>query len=173
MPKNMVEPECHKWRHNMAHTSWMLDKQSYTRTRTCPGALSSTHTHTHGQISNTDCFSTVTVFRDRACLMLHVHCLSCLFLKLLKRQREAYRCLSAARFSTSGHKEWVAENGITFLKLPSSNRFLDLHLTTFYVRKKLLSNVRVSIQGCHSPCKVTKHLERTSKQTDCGKVFRM
>ena len=38
----------HKWRHNMAHTRCMLDKQDCTQARAC--TLPHTHTHTHRNI---------------------------------------------------------------------------------------------------------------------------
>ena len=45
----------HKWRHNMAHTRWKLDKQGYTHAGvcTCPRAWAPTGTHAH---AHTDTF---------------------------------------------------------------------------------------------------------------------
>jgi hypothetical protein len=69
----------HKWRHNMAHTRCMLDKQGYMHTRACtrPRVRVSIHACTHWQICNTYCFSTATVIRERA-LVLRYTFIACL-----------------------------------------------------------------------------------------------
>jgi hypothetical protein len=69
----------HKWRHNVAHTRYMLEKQGYTPTHqgTCTHARALTRTHR--QKCNTYCFSTaIIVARTRLNVTLYVHCLSCL-----------------------------------------------------------------------------------------------
>jgi hypothetical protein len=67
----------HKWRHNMAHTSSVIDKQGYMQARACTRPRFRVHT----QICNTYRFSTVTVVTwTRFNVTLHVHCLSCYML---------------------------------------------------------------------------------------------
>ena len=64
----------HKRPYNMAHTNCMLDKQDYMHTSAC--------TRAHIQKCNIYCFSTGTMIRERACVTLYVHCLSCLLRNL-------------------------------------------------------------------------------------------
>jgi hypothetical protein len=68
----------HKWRHNMAHTSCMLDKQGYMHacnyTRPCTRAHVRTPARVYPRICNTYCFSIATYLN----VTLYVHCLSCL-----------------------------------------------------------------------------------------------
>jgi hypothetical protein len=87
MRKIMVEPAKLKWRHNMAHTLCMLDRQSYARAHACTRLRASetirthvrmrarAHTHTH---TNTSCLLLFHGNSDSLrCLnvTLHVHCL--------------------------------------------------------------------------------------------------
>jgi hypothetical protein len=61
----------HRWRHNMAHTSCMLDKQGYTHVRT----LASAHT----QIYNIYYFSTATMIRERASIVRYTYIVCLVF----------------------------------------------------------------------------------------------
>jgi hypothetical protein len=77
-------PRGHKWRHNMAHTRCVMDLQGYMNlyAGTLPRACVPTCTHapacTHRPISNTRiAFPRKQWFRERACVTLYVHCLSC------------------------------------------------------------------------------------------------
>ena len=91
MSKNVVETEGHKWRHNMAHTCCMLDKQRYTRARafTHPRARAHpharmhararAHTHTHTEICNIYCFSTATIIHERASILRYAYVVCLLY----------------------------------------------------------------------------------------------
>ena len=66
----------HKRRHNMAHTRCMLDKESLhacTRMHTYMYPGTHTHTHPHTLISNTYCFSTATIIRERAFVLRYTY----------------------------------------------------------------------------------------------------
>jgi hypothetical protein len=71
----------HKWLHNMAHTSCMLDKQgciharASTRPPTRAHAQTRAHTHTHTQICSVCRFSTAKMIRERGS-MLRYMCIS-------------------------------------------------------------------------------------------------
>jgi hypothetical protein len=65
----------HKWRHNMAHTRCMLDKQDYTHAQAhAPGYLhKQVRAHTHTQIYNTYCFSTAKIIIESASLLRYTY----------------------------------------------------------------------------------------------------
>ena len=65
----------HKWRHNMAHTRCMLDKQDCTQARAC----TLPHTHTHTQKYNTYCFFTATIIRASGSVLRYTY-IACLVL---------------------------------------------------------------------------------------------
>jgi hypothetical protein len=62
--------EAHKRRHNMAPTSFMMDKQGYMHAcaRTRPGTRTHTHTHTHTQVCNINCSSKTKVIHESSVL---------------------------------------------------------------------------------------------------------
>ena len=77
-----------KWRHNTAHTSYVLDKQGYMHARACAGPSARTHAHTRTQICNPYCFSTATLVTWRhLSVTLYIHRLYFTFLNSLCCQR--------------------------------------------------------------------------------------
>jgi hypothetical protein len=85
----------HKWRHKMAHTRCMLDKQGYTHTHTNPSGHPHTRTRTHLRtICNAYCFSTSTkVSWTFLNVKLYIHCLSCyLVISVFDCQLLFHRC---------------------------------------------------------------------------------
>jgi hypothetical protein len=83
--KIWCRPRGHKWRHNMAHTRCVLDYQGYMHVcaSTCPRVRVTARTHasahacTHWPRSNTYCFSTATVIRERASVWRYTY-IACL-----------------------------------------------------------------------------------------------
>jgi hypothetical protein len=75
----------HKWRHNMAYTFWMLDKQGYTHAQSHTTGHPHAHvgTHTHRQIRNTYCFSTATIIRERGSVLRYTYIFCLVFLSRL------------------------------------------------------------------------------------------
>ena len=77
----------HKWRHNMAHTRCMLDKQVYMHagpiarapTRTHARTYSIAHTYTIQKVCITYWFSTATIIREGASVS-HYTYIACLFI---------------------------------------------------------------------------------------------
>ena len=66
-----------KWRQNMAHTRFMLDKQGYTHTRMHTPTPPGTHTHARRQVCNIYCFSAAKIVtRTRLNVILYARCLS-------------------------------------------------------------------------------------------------
>jgi hypothetical protein len=60
----------HKWRHNMAHKSCILDRQGYMHARACTSLGARTHI-TRKQICNIYCFCNAT--RERASVLLYTY----------------------------------------------------------------------------------------------------
>jgi hypothetical protein len=79
-------PRGHKWSHKMAHTSCVLDYQDYMHLCACtrPRALEPTsmHARTHIPITNTYCFSTAKMIRERASVLRYRY-IACLVYKCL------------------------------------------------------------------------------------------
>ena len=76
-------PRGHKWRHNMAHTRFML----HAHAPVYP------HARTHRPISNIYCFSTTTVMRERASMLRYTY-IACLVrtLKILTKKSVTFSC---------------------------------------------------------------------------------
>ena len=82
----------HKWRHNMAHASCMLDKQGYMHTgaHTRPRVRKDTrtqarkHARTHREICNNYCFSSALMICQSASLLPYTYivCLVILYYKI-------------------------------------------------------------------------------------------
>jgi hypothetical protein len=76
----------HKWRHNIAHTRCMLDKQGYMHVRACtrPRARVPTCTHlrTYRPIRNTYCFSTPTMIRESTSLLRYTYIVCLVYILL-------------------------------------------------------------------------------------------
>ena len=58
----------HKWRHNMAHTLGMLDKQGYTHSHAHVPGHPHTHARPHRKVCNTYCFSTAKMILETLCV---------------------------------------------------------------------------------------------------------
>jgi hypothetical protein len=65
-----------KWRHNMAHTRCMLDKQGYTHAHADafghPHVRTQARARAHKQICNY-CFSTAVMIRERAWMLRYMY----------------------------------------------------------------------------------------------------
>jgi hypothetical protein len=76
--------KCHKWRHNTAHMSCMLDKQGYMHARACTRQRVRAATRKHARTSTRTQKYIILLFlgktgsRMRVNITLYVHCLSCL-----------------------------------------------------------------------------------------------
>jgi hypothetical protein len=72
-------PRNHKWSHKMAHTYSMLDCQDYMHICACTRPRARIHICTHAHactyrpISNTYCFSTATMLRERSSLLRYTY----------------------------------------------------------------------------------------------------
>jgi hypothetical protein len=69
----------HRWRHNMAHTRCMMDKQGYTRMHTLTHPRTHARARTHRPICNTYCFSTATVIREHVSLLRYTYIASFIY----------------------------------------------------------------------------------------------
>jgi hypothetical protein len=81
MSKNMVEPDGLQGRHNMANTSFMLDKQGYMHARTCTRPCARVHARTRARARTNMlyllCFHGNNDSRMRLNVKSYVHCQSC------------------------------------------------------------------------------------------------
>ena len=92
----------HKWCHNMAHTSCMLDKQGYMHARSCDLAHARTRAQTHIQICNIYCFSMAKIIRERASMLSYTYIV--LFRILHVTQHSAQSIFFVASMFTPGLK---------------------------------------------------------------------
>jgi hypothetical protein len=91
----------HNWRHNMAHTRCMLDKQCYE------------HTRSHIQLCNTYCFSTVRIVSLRTSVLPYTY-IACLVEFLLTVEENDEN--KSAQFCNAA--EWEDESeGVKWLVL--------------------------------------------------------
>jgi hypothetical protein len=87
--KDLVEPGggC-KWRHNVAHTSSLLDKQGYMHARVCLLPRAEAHARTqagvHKQIYHISCFSTAKMIRERALILRYTYIVSHVLVVLIR-----------------------------------------------------------------------------------------
>jgi hypothetical protein len=66
-------PRGHKWRHNMAHTRCILDKQGYMNARTCIRPRTWAHACARKQICNIYWFSMATMIREGSSILRYTY----------------------------------------------------------------------------------------------------
>ena len=156
MSKKWWSQRGHKWRHNTALTSCLLNKQGYMHACafTCPRSrahkrtLARTHAHTHTRMQYLLLFNSKNNSRTRLSVTLYVHCLVLWLFRwdISGNQRVGVRLLRIWSF-IGEQTPWIESVKILRVKLKSAKNLFPVVLVYFHIVQDCINKAEQKVMA--------------------------